>query len=54
MDIARPDLKQKRKRRLLIWAGVGMVVLAALAGGRVAAQAGRAHGGPLDHLDRTR
>jgi len=26
MDIARPDLKQKRKRQLLIWAGVAVVV----------------------------
>lgn len=31
MDIARPDLKQKRKRRLVIWGGVGIIVLAALA-----------------------
>jgi len=31
MDIARPDLKQKRNRRLVIWAGVGIVVLAGLA-----------------------
>ena len=30
MDIARPDLKQKRKRQLIIWAGVAMVVVAAL------------------------
>ncbi|HEX7727660.1 MAG TPA: HlyD family efflux transporter periplasmic adaptor subunit [Terracidiphilus sp.] len=29
MDIARPDLKQKRKRRLYIWIGVAVVVLAA-------------------------
>ena len=28
MDIARPDLKQKRKRRLLVWAGVAVVILA--------------------------
>jgi len=28
MDIARPDLKQKRKRQLMIWAGVAVVVLA--------------------------
>src|SRR5271166_4268203 len=31
MDIARPDLKQKRKRRLVILAGVGVIVLAGLA-----------------------
>ena len=31
MDIARPDLKQKRKRRLVILAGVGVIVLAVLA-----------------------
>jgi RND family efflux transporter MFP subunit len=28
MDIARPDLKQKRKRRLWLWAGAAVVVLA--------------------------
>jgi HlyD family secretion protein len=28
MDIARPDLKQKKKRQLMIWAGVAVVVLA--------------------------
>ena len=27
MDIARPDLKKKRRRRLLIWAGIAVVVL---------------------------
>lgn len=27
MDIARPDLKQKRKRQMLLWAGVAVVVL---------------------------
>ena len=31
MDIARPDIKQKKKRRLAVWAGVGILVLAALA-----------------------
>src|SRR5271165_6970355 len=31
MDIARPDLLQKKKRQLMIWAGVGVVVLAGLA-----------------------
>ncbi len=30
MDIARPDLKQKKKRQLMIWAGVAVVVVAAL------------------------
>ena len=30
MDIARPDLKQKRKRRLLVWAGAAVLVLAVL------------------------
>jgi HlyD family secretion protein len=30
MDIARPDLKLKRKRQLMIWAGVAVVVVAAL------------------------
>jgi HlyD family secretion protein len=30
MDIARPDLKLKRKRQLFIWAGVAVVVVAAL------------------------
>jgi len=33
MDIARPDLKQKKKRRLVIWAGIGVVVLTLLAVG---------------------
>src|SRR5580698_8699497 len=28
MDIARPDLKQKKKRQMFVWAGVGVVVLA--------------------------
>lgn len=28
MDIARPDLKQQKKRRLLLWSGVAVVVLA--------------------------
>jgi HlyD family secretion protein len=28
MDIARPDLKQKKKRQMFLWAGVGVVVLA--------------------------
>ena len=27
MDIARPDLKQQKRRRLFIWAGIGVVVL---------------------------
>jgi HlyD family secretion protein len=27
MDIARPDLKKQKRRRLYIWAGIGMVVL---------------------------
>jgi HlyD family secretion protein len=31
MDIARPDIKQKKKRRLVVWAGVGILVLAATA-----------------------
>ena len=31
MDIARPDLLIKRKRRTLVWAGVALVVVAALA-----------------------
>jgi HlyD family secretion protein len=30
MDIARPDLKQKRKRQLVIWTGVAVVVVVAL------------------------
>jgi RND family efflux transporter MFP subunit len=30
MDIARPDLKLKRKRQLMIWAGAAVVVVAAL------------------------
>jgi RND family efflux transporter MFP subunit len=30
MDIARPDLKKKRNRQLMIWAGVGVVVVAGL------------------------
>jgi RND family efflux transporter MFP subunit len=29
MDIARPDIKKQKRRRLIIWAGVGVVVLAA-------------------------
>jgi HlyD family secretion protein len=29
MDIARPDIKQKKKRQMFVWAGVGIVVLAA-------------------------
>ena len=28
MDIARPDLKQQKRRRLIVWAGIGVVVLA--------------------------
>ena len=31
MDIARPDIKQKKKRRLAVWAGVGILVMAAMA-----------------------
>lgn len=31
MDIARPDLKQKKKRQMFVWAGVGIVVLAVAA-----------------------
>jgi RND family efflux transporter MFP subunit len=31
MDIARPDIKLKKKRQTLIWAGVGVVVVAAAA-----------------------
>ena len=27
MDIARPDLKKQKRRRLIIWAGIGVVVL---------------------------
>ena len=30
MDIARPDLKKKRNRQLMIWAGVAVVVVAVL------------------------
>src|SRR6516225_6943889 len=33
MDIARPDFKLKRKRRLIIWAGAGVAALALLAAG---------------------
>ena len=28
MDIARPDLKQKKKRRLIIWSGIAVVLVA--------------------------
>ncbi|HUB00829.1 MAG TPA: HlyD family efflux transporter periplasmic adaptor subunit [Terracidiphilus sp.] len=31
MDIARPDIKRKKQRRTVLWAGVGLVVLAGLA-----------------------
>jgi len=31
MDIARPDIKKKKKRQLIVWTGVGIVVLAAAA-----------------------
>jgi len=31
MDIARPDIKQMKKRRMLIWSGVAVVAVAALA-----------------------
>jgi len=31
MDIARPDIKKKRQRRFLLWAGIGVVVLAVAA-----------------------
>jgi HlyD family secretion protein len=31
MDIARPDIKKKKKRQLVMWTGVGIVVVAALA-----------------------
>ena len=30
MDIARPDIKLKKKRQLIVWAGIGVVVLAGL------------------------
>jgi HlyD family secretion protein len=30
MDIARPDIKQKKKRQLFVWAGIGAVVLTLL------------------------
>ena len=33
MDIARPDIMRKKKRRLAVWAGVGVVVLTGLAWG---------------------
>ncbi len=33
MDIARPDIKLKKKRQMFVWAGVGVVVLAAAAFG---------------------
>src|ERR1700728_2234409 len=33
MDIARPDLLRRRKRRLAVWAGVAVVVLAVAAFG---------------------
>jgi HlyD family secretion protein len=29
MDIARPDIRKQKRRRMIIWAGVGVVVLAA-------------------------
>ena len=35
MDIARPDLKQKKTRRLMVWAGVAVVVVAVAVSGRV-------------------
>ena len=31
MDIARPDIKQKKKRRTLLWAGAAVIVIAVLA-----------------------
>jgi RND family efflux transporter MFP subunit len=31
MDIARPDLKLKKRRQLILWSGIGIVVLAGLA-----------------------
>ncbi|MGB6744374.1 MAG: HlyD family efflux transporter periplasmic adaptor subunit [Terracidiphilus sp.] len=31
MDIARPDIKQKKNRRLAVWVGVGILVVAAMA-----------------------
>ena len=31
MDIARPDIKKQKRRRMIIWSGVGVVVLAAAA-----------------------
>lgn len=31
MDIARPDIKKKKKRQLFVWAGIGVVVLTILA-----------------------
>src|ERR1700694_4044645 len=30
MDIARPDIKLKKKRQLAVWTGIGVVVLAGL------------------------
>jgi multidrug resistance efflux pump len=31
MDIARPDIKRKKKRQMLVWAGIGVVVVAGAA-----------------------
>lgn len=33
MDIARPDIKRKKRRQTMVWVGVGVVVLAAAAFG---------------------
>src|SRR6516225_6895958 len=33
MDIARPDIKLKKKRQMFVWAGVGVVILASAAFG---------------------
>lgn len=33
MDIARPEFKQQKRRRMMVWAGTGVVVLSALAWG---------------------
>lgn len=30
MDIARPDIRKKKQRQLIVWAGLGLIVLAAL------------------------
>jgi len=45
MDIARPDIKLKKRRQLIVWIGIAVVVLSAAAYGVFAVEAGIANRG---------